>query len=212
MFKCFNQVNNILLSSTTQNYALDKDIDPIDIFRKKPFYFEIDNHNGIDCCFNHILDLPVKNGQEYPLFDYEKLIFDAIEQSHTWIKKSRGIGATELILRYLAWKTLSTNELTNKSIFLVSGTREEFANSIKVRLERLFERKFPNVKFDSKYTELTLGNNTWIKVFPTKRIQDLRGYTDVSYIFIDEADFFDPAEQWELEYVIKAYEKKVTAK
>ncbi|HET7643157.1 MAG TPA: hypothetical protein VFK40_06590 [Nitrososphaeraceae archaeon] len=115
-------------------------------------------------------------------------------------------------MRYLAWKTLSTNELANKSIFLVSGTREEFANSIKVRLERLFERKFPNVKFDSKYTDLTLGNNTWIKVFPTKRIQDLRGYTDVSYIFIDEADFFDPAEQWELEYVIKAYEEKSNCK
>ena len=115
-------------------------------------------------------------------------------------------------MRYLAWKALSSNELTNKSIFLVSGTREEFTNSIKVRLERLFERKFPQIKFDSKYTELTLGNNTWIKVFPTKRIQDLRGYTDVSYIFIDEADFFDPAEQWELEYVIKAYEEKSNCK
>ena len=52
----------------------------------------------------------------------------------------------------------------------------------------------------------------WVKVFPTKRIQDLRGYTDVSYIFIDEADFFDPAEQWELEYVIKAYEEKSNCK
>jgi hypothetical protein len=184
-----------------------------DIFKNKPFYFEIKDHNGIDCCFNCMIGLPLKNDKEYPLFDYEKLIFDAIEQNqHVWIKKSRGIGATELILRYLAFKALSSNVLNNKSIFLVSGTREEFANSIKIRLERLFERKFPNIKFDSKYTELTLGANTWVKVFPTKRIQDLRGYTDVSYIFIDEADFFDPAENFELEYVIKAYEEKSNCK
>ena len=217
MLNCFKQVNNILLS-TSPIGNIDNSIVPngsnlSNIFRNRPFYFEIDNHNGIDCCFNHLIGLPLKNDKEYPLFDYEKLIFDAIEQNqHVWIKKSRGIGATELILRYLAWKALSSYILNNKSIFLVSGTREEFANSIKVRLERLFERKFPKIKFDSKYTELTIGNNTWVKVFPTKRIQDLRGYTDVSFIFIDEADFFDPAEQWELEYVIKAYEEKSNCK
>ena len=219
MLKCFNQASNILLSNGPIGHnGKDNTLSSIEdnlsnIFRNKPFYFEIEDHNGIDCCFNHIIGLPVKNDREYPLFDYEKLIFDSIEQNqHTWIKKSRGIGATELILRFLAWKALSSNVLNNKSIFLVSGTREEFANSIKIRLERLFERKFPNIKFDSKYTELTLGHNTWVKVFPTKRIQDLRGYTDVSYIFIDEADFFDPAEQFELEYVIKAYEEKSNCK
>jgi hypothetical protein len=154
------------------------------------------------------LGLPVKNGEEYPLFDYEKSIFDPLEQgSHIWVKKSRGIGCTELIIRYLVWKIISSNTLDNKSIFLVSGTREEFSNNIKIRLEKLFERNFPQIKFDSKYTELTI-NKTWVKVFPTKRIQDLRGYVDVSYLFIDEADYYDPAEQWELEYVIKAYEEK----
>jgi hypothetical protein len=218
MLNCFKQVNNILLSSTSPIGYIDhssssNELNLSNIFRNKPFYFEVDKHNEIDCCFNHLIGLPLKNDKEYPLFDYEKLIFDSIEENqHVWIKKSRGIGATELILRYLAWKSLSSNILNNKSIFLVSGTREEFANSIKIRLERLFERKFPNIKFDSKYTELTLGNNTWVKVFPTKRIQDLRGYTDVSYIFIDEADFFDPAEQTELEYVIKAYEEKSNCK
>jgi hypothetical protein len=207
------------LTTIQKNPNITKSSD-FDIFKGLPFWIWSESeHKKQDiltkgqCCFNHVLGLPLKNNKEYPLFDYEKLIFDAIEQhQHTWIKKSRGIGATELILRYLAWKSLSSNILNNKSIFLVSGTREEFANGIKIRLERLFERKFPNIKFDSKYTELTLGANTWIKVFPTKRIQDLRGYTDVSYIFIDEADYFDPAEKWELEYVIKAYEEKSNCK
>ena len=101
--------------------------------------------------------------------------------------------------------------MDGKSIFLVSGTREEFSNNIKIRLAKLFERNFTNIRFESKYTELWL-NNTWIKVFPTKRIQDLRGYTDVSYLFIDEADYFEPAEQNELEYVIKSYEEKSKCK
>ena len=67
---------------------------------------------------------------------------------------------------------MSSKELDGRSIFLVSGTREEFSNNIKICLARLFERNFPNIRFESKYTELWL-NNTWIKVFPTKRIQDL---------------------------------------
>ena len=80
MLKCFNQVNNILLSANIKNYSsIPIGHKLLDIFRNKPFYFEIEDHNGIDCCFNHLLGLPIKNGQEYPLFDYEKSIFDAIE-------------------------------------------------------------------------------------------------------------------------------------
>jgi late competence protein required for DNA uptake (superfamily II DNA/RNA helicase) len=142
---------------------------------------------------------------------YYFYIFFLKQYHFLYNKKGRGIGVTELILRYLAWSCLSSDRLEGMSIFLVSGTREDFSNNIKIRLEKLFERNFPNVKFISKYTELTIGK-TWIKVFPTKRIQDLRGYTDVSYLFKDEADYFDPAEQFELEYVIKAYEEKSKCK
>jgi hypothetical protein len=30
------------------------------------------------CCFNHIVGLPVKDNKEYPMFDYEKLIYDSL--------------------------------------------------------------------------------------------------------------------------------------
>jgi hypothetical protein len=215
----FKELQKIILQNQNNNIIKSSNND-FDIFHNLPFWiWNQQEHKKQDiltkgkCCFNHVIGLPLKNNIEYPLFDYQKIIFDAIEENqHVWIKKSRGVGATELILRYLAWKAMSSNILDNKSIFLVSGTREEFSNNIKIRLERLFERKFPNIKFDSKYTELTFGNNTWVKVFPTKRIQDLRGYVDVYYLFIHEADFYDPAEQWELEYVIKAYEEKSNCK
>jgi hypothetical protein len=185
----------------------------LEVFRGKPFYFEIPGeHNHVDDCFNCTIGWPLKNNNEYPLFSYEKDIIDAIEgNQHVWIKKARGIGVTSLLLRYLAWSCLSSDRLEGKSIFLVSGTRENFSNDIKNRMEKLFERNFPDNKFESKYTELWL-NKTWIKVFPTKRIQDLRGYTDVSYLWIDEADYFDTTEQNELEYVIKAYEEKSNCK
>jgi hypothetical protein len=33
--------------------------------------------NG-DCCFNHIVGLPQKDGNDKPLYDYEKIIFDSL--------------------------------------------------------------------------------------------------------------------------------------
>ena len=167
--------------------------------------------NG-NCCIQHVLGLPIKNGKAFPLFEFQKLIFDAIEQNQNiWIKKARGIGVTTFLIRYLVWKILYSNELDGKSIFIISGTREEFANYVKKKMEDLFLPRFPNVVFDSKYTELWI-NKTWIKVMPTKNIKDVRGYMDVAYLFIDEADHFDKSIQEELEPAITAYEEKSKGK
>ena len=47
---------------------------------------------------------------------------------------------------------------------------------------------------------------------PTKNIKDVRGYMDVAYLFIDEADHFDKSIQEELEPAITAYEEKSKGK
>ncbi|MFI5405245.1 MAG: hypothetical protein ACHQ1D_01895 [Nitrososphaerales archaeon] len=165
-----------------------------------------------NCCFNHILGLPIKNNKEYPIFEFQKQIYDSLENSQNiWIKKARGIGVTTFLIRYLVWKVLYSNELEGKSIFIISGTREEFANYVKKKMEDLFLPRFPNIVFDSKYTELWI-NKTWIKVMPTKNIKDVRGYMDVAYLFIDEADHFDKSIQEELEPAITAYEEKSKGK
>jgi hypothetical protein len=167
--------------------------------------------NG-NCCFNHKISLPIKNGKEFPIFDFQKQIYDYLEEyQNIWIKKARGIGVTTFLIRYLVWKILYSNELDGKSIFIISGTREEFANYVKKKMEDLFLPRFPNVVFDSKYTELWI-NKTWIKVMPTKNIKDVRGYMDVAYLFIDEADHFDKSIQEELEPAITAYEEKSKGK
>jgi hypothetical protein len=189
------------------------------LFRNRPFWiWDKREHKqeciktDDNCCFNHIVGLPIKNGEEYPIFDYEKLIFDAIEDNQNiWIKKARGIGVTTFLIRYLAWKVLYSEELDDKSIFIISGTREEFANYVKKKMEDLFLKRFPTLVLESKYTELWI-KKTWIKVIPTRNIKDVRGYMDAAYLFIDEADHGDKQFQQELEPAIMAYEEKSKGK
>lgn len=191
----------------------------LDVFLGKPFWiWDKDQHrqeyinNDGNCCFNHIIGLPLKNNKTYPLFEYEKLVYDAVENNQNiWVLKSRGIGATTFLIRYLAWKILSSADLDDKSIFIISGTREEFANYIKEKLEELFFRNFRFIKLESKYTELWL-KRTWIKVFPTTAVKDLRGYFEASYIFIDESDFFPESVQDELVAAITPYQEKSNCK
>lgn len=212
----FKLANDLLLGSS---YPVSVNKDLLDVFVAKPFWiWDQDKHElenlitNSQCCFNHIIGLPVKNDKQYPLFDYEKLIFDAIENNQNiWVLKSRGIGFTTFLIRYLAWKILSSNELDDKSIFIISGTREEHANYIKEKLQELFENKFPSIQLESKFTELWL-KRTWIKVFPTKNIKDIRGYFEASYIWVDESDHMDPSIQDELFNAIGPYEEKSNCK
>ena len=181
------QANNPLVAESNR----------LDIFKGKTFLE-----------FNEIIGLPVKNGKEHPIYDYEIDVIDKIEKNRNiWIKKASGIGATELILRYLTWKCLVNSDLEYKSIFIVSGTFFHHANELKVRMENLFRKKFPMMQLESKFTDLWI-RNTNIKIFPSRNVKDLRGYTDVSYLFIDEADHFEPSVNSELLHAITRYEEK----
>ena len=67
--------------------------------------------------FNHVIGLPRKNGQELPLFDYERLLFNTLENhKHVWIKKATGLGITEFMLRYIAWHCVKDNSLDAKGL------------------------------------------------------------------------------------------------
>ena len=72
-------------------------------------------------------------------------------------------------------------------------------------------KSFQQLPFESKYTELLL-KKTWIKVFPTKNIKDIRGYMDVAYLFVDETDYLDDSIQNELMHAISPYEEKSNCK
>lgn len=185
-------------------YPFYKSVNPLlaesnqlDIFKGKTFLE-----------FNEIIGLPVKNGKEDPIYDYELDVIDRIESNRNiWIKKARGIGITELVLRYLAWKIVSSNELEYKKIMIVSGTMLKHANNVKERMQSLFEKRFPLIQLESKFTELLIKNTNLI-CMPSRNVKDIRGFTDVAYLFIDESDYFEMSVNDELLHAITAYEEK----
>jgi hypothetical protein len=207
------QLNDISINPILSGVTLPRAKSKTNPFTGKAFYCWDEKKLVLDtCCFNHMIGLPEKNNKVYPLYDYEfKMQYEWEHNQHIWIKKSRGLGVTEWTCRYLAWVCVRDNLLTNKKIFILSGTREEFANKIKERIENLFLPRYKVVIHNSKYTETTI-NAPWLKVFPTKRLKDARGYTDLAYLFVDEADFFEEKEQEELPYVVKSYEEKSNCK
>src|SRR4030095_14856 len=183
-----------------------------DIFKGVSFYCGQLVSQEENCCFNHQLGLPEKLDKLHPIYDYELNVIKAIEEhNNIWIKKSRGIGITELVLRYIAWKIVSGNELNNKKVMLVSGTHILHIHDVKTRLQNLFRKNFPFLQFESKFNELRIKDTT-VMIFPSRNVKDLRGYDNVAFLFIDEADMFDQSVNDELLHAIVAYEEKSDAK
>ena len=141
--------------------------------QSKPFWiWNIEEHklediktNG-DCCFNHIIGLPTKGGMEKPIFDYEKILYDALldndysnnlpplhtfKQKHLWVKKSTGLGVTEFFLRLMAWLCLTNNDYRNSQMCIVTGPNIDIAIKLIKRMKGLFEPRL-HVTFDSKET------------------------------------------------------------
>src|SRR5919199_274626 len=104
----------------------------------KPFWiWNIDEHKqediktDRDCCFNHIIGLPTKEGEEKAMFDYEKILYDALlynddsihafKYKHLWVKKATGLGVTEFFLRLMAWLCLRNNDYKNSQMCIVTG-------------------------------------------------------------------------------------------
>jgi hypothetical protein len=60
-------------------------IQSFDKLQDKPFWiWNIEEHKLEDirtkgeCCFNHIIGLPTKEGLEKPIFDYQELLYEAL--------------------------------------------------------------------------------------------------------------------------------------
>ncbi|MGA6991813.1 MAG: DEAD/DEAH box helicase family protein, partial [Nitrososphaeraceae archaeon] len=152
---------------------------------------------------NHAIGLPHKNGHSYPLFDYEKLVFDTLQNhKHVWIKKATGLGITEFMLRYIAWLCLSTNKIENSQMCIVTGPRIELAITLIDRMKGLFHEL--GVTFDSKDTVIEL-NGCHIEAYPSHHLDSMRGLTNVSFIYLDEADFFPPGQQQDARDVSERY-------
>jgi hypothetical protein len=105
-----------------------------------------DLRNNGDCCFNHIIGLPQKDGNDKPLYDYQRMIYDflvtengnANANKHLWIKKATGLGISEFMLRFMPWLCLKDNTLSGSQMCIVTGPRIDLAIALIDRMKKLF--------------------------------------------------------------------------
>jgi hypothetical protein len=179
--------------------------------RGKPFWIWDCNYhrqedirtNG-DCCFNHIIGLPKRSNEEKPFFDYEKIVFDSlVKNKHIWIKKATGLGITEFMLRYMAWLCLKDDRLIGTQMCIVTGPRIDLAITLIDRMKMLFKDR-GLLSFSNKETMIEL-NGVRIEAYPSHHLDSMRGLTNISFILLDEADFFPPGQQQDARDVSERY-------
>jgi hypothetical protein len=189
----------------------------------KPFWiWNIAEHKQEDiktdgnCCFNHIIGLPTKEGMGKAIFDYEKILYDCLldnqdsniinhtfKQKHLWVKKATGLGVTEFFLRLMVWLCLRNDNYQNSQMCIVTGPNIDIAIKLIKRMKALFEPNL-HVTFDSKETVLELNGCT-IEAFPSNHIDAYRALESPKFILIDEGDFFRKGEQEDVRHVSERY-------
>src|SRR6476646_1063114 len=120
-------------------------------FRGKPFWYEDPIKHEIEwkrqggkCCFNHIIGEPQKDGKRKPIFDYEWEIYKYLRvYKNVWIKKARGLGITEFMLRYIVWLCVYDNRYKGKRAHIVTGPRIDISQEEVKRIRGLLEPKYP---------------------------------------------------------------------
>jgi hypothetical protein len=202
--------------------------------RGKPFWeWGIKEHKRLDrihngkCCFNHQIGLCKKGGIEYPLFDYEKLLLDALlepgflnsnpklhsvdptnvmypfKEKHLWIKKATGLGISTFFLRFMAWLRLKDDDYRDSQMVIITGPNQELTIKLIKRMKGLFAEKL-GVTFDSKETVLEL-NGCSIEAYPSNHIDAFRSLTNPKFIFLDECDFMPKFQQEDIRNVSERY-------
>jgi late competence protein required for DNA uptake (superfamily II DNA/RNA helicase) len=170
-----------------------------------------DIKTGGECCFNHIIGLPTKEGRQRPIYDYQKLLYDALQiqdtsqnfkQKHLWVKKATGLGVTEFFLRLMVWLCLRDDSYRNSQMCIVTGPNQDIAIKLIKRMKALFEPH--NITFADKEAVLELNGCT-IEAFPSNHLDAYRALDNPKFIFIDEADFFRKSEQEDVRHVSERY-------
>ena len=78
-------------------------------------------------------------------------------------------------------------------VCIVTGPRVEISITLIDRLKAIFYNKL-GILFQNKRTVFEL-NGVNIEVYPSHHLDALRGLANVSFILLDEADFFPPGQQ-----------------
>src|SRR5215216_650960 len=156
------------------------------------------------CCFNHVIGLPQKDGHDMPLLPYQRTLYDSLQDyKHIWILKSRGIGVTEFLLRYIAWSCVFRQFPENSCVCIVTGPRIDLAEDLIARFKGLFATNFG--ANDRTQSTVAIVNGVKVEAFPSHHVDTMRGLDNVKFIYCDESDFFPPFQQREVRAVMKGY-------
>jgi hypothetical protein len=160
------------------------------------------------CCWNHIIGLPVKDKRKHPMYPYEQELFEALEQKtkRLWVKKATGLGITEFILRYMAYLCTRDDKLMGSQMVILTAPRIDLAINEIERIKALL-RGGPagnRLTFDTKETVLQL-NGVKIEAFPSHHLDSVRGLAKVSFVFLDESDFWLPSDQQSARAIAERY-------
>jgi len=213
----------------TQQQNSSSSLAALSVLRGLPFWvWDRDIHrlqaqatNG-NCCFNHAV-LPQKDKREYPLFDYEQLLYDSViganfvsistrigttspipspddfKDKHLWVKKATGLGISEFFLRLMAWLCTRDDTYKNSQMCIVTGPNVDLATKLIKRLKAIFSNKL-GIYFTNKETVLEL-NGCMIEAYPSNHIDSFRSLTNPKFIFLDESDIFRKGEQVDVRHV-----------
>lgn len=107
---------------------------------------------------------------------------------------------TELLLRYMGWLALCSDEYRSKRFVIVTGPKVRIAWDLIRRMKHLYD---DYILEESRLDSLLL-NGVTIEAFPSNTIS-MRGYEDFKFILLDEADFFEQSEQEEVVAVARGY-------
>jgi late competence protein required for DNA uptake (superfamily II DNA/RNA helicase) len=143
-----------------------------------------------------------------PVLPYQKILYDALSNhKHIWIKKSRGIGCSEFLLRYIAWCCVSgTFSCTaNSRVCIITGPRIDLAEDLIARFKALFVPQNGTSDRDRTQSTVAFLNGVKVEAFPSHHVDTMRGLTDVKWILSDESDMYPPFQQDEVRAVSERY-------
>jgi hypothetical protein len=168
---------------------------PFWIFDKGEHKQEYIRTGGL-CCLWHGIGCPQKDGRDMPVLPYQKILYDALQNhKHIWILKSRGIGCSEFLLRYIAWYCITRFSRKMSRVCFIVGPRIDLAEDLIARFKGLFSQQLTN---DRESSTVTFLNGVRVEAFPSHHVDTMRGLTDVKFILSDESDMYPTFQQREV--------------
>jgi hypothetical protein len=176
---------------------------PFWIFDKEQHKQEHIRTNGL-CCWWHGIGCPQKDGRDMPVLPYQKILYEALQNhKHIWILKSRGIGCSEFLLRYVSWLCLAHFKPNDRVCFIV-GPRIDLAEDLIARFKGLFT-ELARAQNDRTQSTVAYLNGVRVEAFPSHHVDTMRGLTDVKFILSDESSYYPPFQQRDVRAVMEGY-------